>query len=509
MAARYRQESMDVMRGIVFLSSQMVLRFLKSGAFDDLDQQHDLIYALLKETQENPQQYQEMGLGPFLAERADRVVWLFNDVTRFPVWRELFDISAFLHEDISSSFALKNRRLRYQSPDRARELDRLAHSQDYATLRLAREAQLGYHPEIVGVLRRFRPDYAVLPSGGIDFMADDVLQACEAFGVPVFMPIANWDNLTSKGILFRRPAMMGVWGEQTREHAIRVQKMPPEDVRVIGAPQYPHDLSDPPFDPVAYRAILGLPPEGRILLFTGALRAFDETEVLQTIERAIDDGTLPADWHVLYRPHPWRQKRQHEANFFDQTWQHVTLDPGVAQGYRLSKGMAQQKGLFMFEMDHLFKVYRLVDAQISVMSTVLIEGMMYGLPTMGLAYNDGKNLSSMEEFSDPEHFKELFDLDEIILCEEKAQFMACLQRMLARVGDPGHPDTLREASRFFIYQTPAQTYGQRLTAAVQAMLDRPREAPNFEALPRAARWRNAAPFMLRSLPVKLKRRLRG
>jgi len=176
----------------------------------------------------------------------------------------------------------------------------------------------------------------VSPSGLLDYIADDTLQLAEPYRIPTILLCANWDNLSSKGILYRTPTIVGVWGEQTKKHAMEVQGFPSEQVRIIDSPHLEAFRSIQSEDIKALRAHLHVPETGRLILFAGCVRTFDETEILAEIEKFIDSRELPPS-HVIFRPHPRRATRRDELSFFDRQWNHVTMDHKLVRSYQAQK----------------------------------------------------------------------------------------------------------------------------------------------------------------------------
>ena len=123
----------------------------------------------------------------------------------------------------------------------------------------------------------------VFITGVAGFIGSNLADRLLADGVQV----TGWDNLSSKGLLYHKPAMMGVWGEQNRTHGITIQDMPAERVHVVGAPHYEYFRNPPAVNVAESRKALGLPPEGLLILFAGTMRLFDETDFLKEIDAKI------------------------------------------------------------------------------------------------------------------------------------------------------------------------------------------------------------------------------
>ena len=465
------------MKGLVFISSsEIVLRFFGSGAFDALEEEHDLTYIVLQSS--------DLLLQKDLQEsvfKGRKVRWIPLYLERFRRWNEQFDISCMVYQDRSSSFAVRYQEQKRQDPQRFIELEKKARPGGYEKQREASESYMGINPDMLNLVMDLKPDFFVLPSALLDYITDDVLQLADALKVPTLMLVSGWDNLSSKGLIYHQPTMIGVWGEQSRDHAVSVQNASPDAVHVVGCPHYENFRSSEEMDRGELRKGFGLPVDGHVVLFAGTLRLFDETQLLKELDRAIETGLLPP-MKILYRPHPWRDARRDEDDFFQYEWRHITMDAQIADTYKATKATNQNSTSdnFLFRMQHLPRLYRAVDALISPMSTVLLEGLLFGLPTMAVAFNDGKHSWSADKVSRMMHFKELYDVPGLIVCRDRNQFFPQLKQLIAKIGDVEFSSTLRKHTGFFVHQDD-RSYGERVAALVEKMLAETTDKPNYQS----------------------------
>jgi len=460
------------MKGIVVLNGiSMVHRFLGKDAFRNLEAEHELVFAILGDSAQIRKDLSASGLR--LLDN-HRVVWLRFYQSRFKHWLTLFNISCILYQDKSSSFKVRYQESRSSGWDR---LERLAQPDIYQSYRKQIQERMGLHPGLLDLMLREQPDFIVVPSSGVDQVTDDVLQMGNKLGIPTLMLIFNWDNLSSKGIYHFHPTLLGVWGEQSRRHAIDIQGFEANHVFSIGAVQYPSIEALPPVNRAAIRMDMGLPADVTTVLFAGTLRLFDETTLLQRVEEAIESGTLPKI-HVLYRPHPWRHRRTDEPNFLDFEWKHITLDPSIASIYEVAKQSSKNINM-VYDTDTLLNLYQVVDAVISPMSTILLESMMFGLPTMAVAFTDGKHSWSADKVSQMHHFKELYAIPELLVCREQGQFFDLVKQLVAQIGNPSVKSALQAVSRDCLFQDAQHTYAERVGVLVDKLMKESSVPPNY------------------------------
>jgi len=200
------------------------------------------------------------------------------------------------------------------------------------------------------------------------------------------------------------------------------------------------------------------------------------------MDHAIESGALPA-MHVIYRPHPWRAKRQQEENFFHLPWSHVFMDPQMIDTY----GETKEKGVtlgpesFLYRMEHLTQLYQTVDCVISPMSTVLLEALLFGLPTMAVAFGDRKHSWSADKVSRMLHFKELYEVPGIIVCRDRVDFFRDVCQLVSQIYNGALRTALRQSTNYFVYQDD-RCYADRVASLVETMLSCIKSQPAYESV---------------------------
>jgi FkbM family methyltransferase len=158
-------------------------------------------------------------------------------------------------------------------------------------------------------LARHAPDVVVV-TPGVHFgsVQSDFIKSAQARGVPVWMLLFSWDNLSSKGALHVAPDLLFVWNERQRQEASELHDYPPANVIPIGAPRFDdffglrsrvpgQDFLEP----------LGLDPSRPTLLYVCSSRfiASRELPFIRTWLEAIRGAPDPlGSCNVIVRPHP-------------------------------------------------------------------------------------------------------------------------------------------------------------------------------------------------------------
>lgn len=157
---------------------------------------------------------------------------------------------------------------------------------------------------------RPRPD-AVLVTPGIHFGSAqaDFIKSARSAGIPVWMLLFSWDNLSTKGALHVAPDRMFVWNERQRVEAEALHGFPSDRVTVVGAPRFDEffDLR-PALTRPGFFAPLGLDPDRPTLLYVCSSR-FVVSRELSFVRRwlaalrSAPDAALRGS-NVVVRPHP-------------------------------------------------------------------------------------------------------------------------------------------------------------------------------------------------------------
>src|SRR5688572_8205012 len=158
-------------------------------------------------------------------------------------------------------------------------------------------------------LRSVAPD-VVLVTPGLHFGSGqaDVVKSAQGLGIPTWMLLFSWDNLSTKGALHVAPDLMFVWNERQRREAVELHDYPSDRVVVVGAPRF-----DPFFalrSAIARRDFfspIDLDPAVPTLLYLCSSRfiAEDEPRFIASWLGAIRAaGGRLATCNVLIRPHP-------------------------------------------------------------------------------------------------------------------------------------------------------------------------------------------------------------
>ena len=316
------------------------------------------------------------------------------------------------------------------------------------------------NPDLSLIVERGEYDLIVFPSSAADSTSADLARIGQKMGIPTLCLIDNWDNLTSKTTFWARPSHLGVWGEQAVEQACRIHDFNRAQVHPIGTPrfdQYFDSRSSPPGKP-----IYPFP----YVLFVGSAMPFDEIGALHRLEELMEESRIiSSDLRIVYRPHPWQQKRSVSAKFDGGDFDRTVLDTQIAIAY--SGGVKAEFTNTSFQPDLAYypRVFRGATAVIGPLTTMLFEGALALKPVLGLAYDDDVHPNTSRRYFT--HFDGVEAIPEFRICSDVESLGTALSATLS----PGtiSPEKSDAATKYFLYKDHT-SYPERLAKLADSIL---------------------------------------
>lgn len=181
--------------------------------------------------------------------------------------------------------------------------------------------QLIPYPRLIrDCLGALNPDLVmVTPLFGHGSNQADYFKAAKELGIRSCVPVASWDNLSSKGVAHAKPDSVLVWNEPQKWEAVELQQLAAESVFVTGAHTYDHWFRwQPSTTREAFLSKLGLASERPYILFLGSSSfiAPNEPPVVLKWAKAIRESEDPGLRRagILIRPHPQNAQPWSEAD---------------------------------------------------------------------------------------------------------------------------------------------------------------------------------------------------
>ncbi len=254
------------------------------------------------------------------------------------------------------------------------------------------------------LIKKIDPSIVLIPSSAHEGVSFETIRICKKLGIPTFMLIDNWDNISSKTIFTYLPDFLGVWSRQAVEHAVKIRDMPKEKIFILGTPRFVDYFK------LRNKKLPSLYPF-KYILFAGCSFGFDELTCLKKLDEIIEKRDL--DVRVVYRPHPWRKHRKGADTFFEYDFKNTTIDEQAKLYYKRDED-DEFNDFYRPELGYYPKLLANMEFMICPLSTMMIEGLIFNKKVFALAYDDNAHTVSPKVVYDRyEHYRGIEKLKNI------------------------------------------------------------------------------------------------
>lgn len=296
-------------------------------------------------------------------------------------------------------------------------------------------------------LLTFDPDLVVHPTVLEGYFVNDLLMLRSRTNTPVWFFMNSWDNPSTKRAVIGLPDKLFVWGEQTKNHAVKYMGMPANQIVIFGAAQ---------FDVYKNSSIVGRKVGGKHksviqILYAGSSRGSDEFSHLLAIDRVL--SSVPTKVECIYRPHPWGNGGVQGWRIKQFKFQNIVIDPSMVD---YVEKLDSEGNLGITRPDYLdtARILHCVDAVLSPLSTILLEAQMLGKPVGAILYKDEKVVAknAVRFAAGHPHFDEFLKVDEVVKFEKIDNLERDLIKVLNLIEDESYVSSAKAASKFFCPQ---------------------------------------------------------
>ncbi len=449
------------MKILVFVDHDIIIRhFLHSHVFDELVRQHDVVFVFPEIGHKRiTSDLSTLGLGNV----GMRILPVSNQ--RLRIWQGLM-LADTLRWRPGSHYAAMRRFHRSAGGRRAALLySVLAMPGLFQIFRAWSHHRVGFRPyrDLDALLDLERPQVLIHPTVLAGVFINDLVAASRSRSVPLVAIMNSWDNPSTKRAMTGRPDWLLVWGPQTRSHAIKFMEMSPERVVCFGAAQFDLYRNPPRIDREVFCRQHGIRSDARVLLYAGSSKGTDEFSHLCLLDDAIDQGAL-GNAIVVYRPHPWGDGGKGGSRIFDYHWRNVRIEHTM-RGYleRVKTGSA---GITTPDYRDTHDLLSSVDALVSPLSTIIIEGALHGKPVLCFLPKEDDKASHFAFALPMTHFEDFFDEPSFFVARGESSLIPAVRSLLDKVGNKDFEQELRLACAHFVSPFD-RAYGERLAEFIE------------------------------------------
>jgi hypothetical protein len=433
------------LRVAIFIEHDIIYRhFIQSRAFKKLGREADVTFVFAAPGPENKRLNTE--LKPKEIDGGIELLQVEPD--RVFLWRRLFQVSQLVWRPGAEWKQLRALTRYFIGRNATFLYSMLALPGVYQIFRYWTYGRINRQPSrMEALVRRLDLDVLVHPTVFEGYFINDFILAGRRLGIPTIAIMNSWDNPSSKRSVIGVPDWVLVWGPQTRAHAVKYMGVAPERAVLFGAAQF--DVFGRParITREQFCTEYGIDGHKRILLYAGSSKGADEFEHLRMIEDAIDRGEL-TDVAVIYRPHPWGHGGHKGERLISHSWRHVVIDKSM-RSY-LQSVAAGKKSVYLADYADTHDLLSCVDALVSPLSTIILEGALHGKPVLCLLA-ERKGQSSFDLQKGLVHFKDMYDCPSILMAHSEGELLPKIGELIGRVGDAAFASSLRAACRHFVF----------------------------------------------------------
>jgi len=299
-------------------------------------------------------------------------------------------------------------------------------------------------------------EFLLIPSSAYEPLVPRLIYEAKKQNTKTVLLVDNWDNLSSKSILWERPNILACWGPQSISHAINIQGMQPNSCVAIGTPRIDHYFS------VRHKSI---PSQFSFpyILFLGSSVPYKEAEFLAELDSEITkDRDAFLRHKVLYRPHPlrggWQLPNIHALH-------NTIIDPDLEERFR-SGDLRNNRSGQMPPLENYPNLLTNATIIVSGLTSMIFEGTIFWKKCTVLAFDEPFNLTNPRRMREEYlHFRGIENLPnlDLVFCQQEA-----IQSIRNNLSNPNvirKDDIDKALSEFLLFDSTS--YSARLNNVVK------------------------------------------
>jgi hypothetical protein len=258
-------------------------------------------------------------------------------------------------------------------------------------------------------------DLVIFPSSAYESFGLHLTLIQKQLKSPVLFLIDNWDNLSSKSIMWERPNFVATWGEQSKRHACEIQGFRQDQVFILGTARFSNYID-------MRRIEINSNFDFEYILFLGSSLPFNEIKCLEILNSEIQKHkNIYKNLKIIYRPHPYGISIKNKTSL--DHLEFVMIDPDLS-------GAAGE----FTSIDYFPLILKNAKAVIGGLTSMLIEASIFGRNIVALAHREKYNVASPHKmYKYYEHFKGIDKLPNLALCESLEKLPELFQSALTNI----------------------------------------------------------------------------
>jgi len=242
--------------------------------------------------------------------------------------------------------------------------------------------------------------------------------------------VKSWDNPTTKGMIRGNKAdRLIVHNETLKKEMIELHDFPPEKIYVAGIPHFDIYTDNSKLSRrKEFFNKIGADLNKKLIFFCAAGDdiAPNDPEVLEILDKLIEEGTISFPVQILVRPHPKYPGVDETARRCKNT---ILDRPGIRVTQSFSSWEFEEKDII-----HLFNSLYHCDLMINTASTTTIEACIFDKPVINIGFDGFKKKNfyqSVERFYSFTHYQSIVRTGGIRVVKNKEELAEAVNSYLS------------------------------------------------------------------------------
>ena len=264
-------------------------------------------------------------------------------------------------------------------------------------------SKLKLNSEISGIVDRLKPDLIIYTTHCFEPEAFMIPKIAKNVGAKTFFLVDNWDNISCKTVFFNKPDFLGVWGQQSKNHAVKIQNIDKKNIFLTGSPKFDNYI-------FLRKKILKNIFKHKYVLFFGIVELYNDIEVLRQLDEEISNNkSIYKNFKIVFRPHPSRPNIFLHSKKI-KSFQNIIFDPNM-------KKFLKSKNMKYLNNDDLYFERLLSNSLFNVggLTTVTIESLIFKKKQIFYCYKEKDNITDPKSlFENSLHFEKIDQVSALI-----------------------------------------------------------------------------------------------
>lgn len=259
------------------------------------------------------------------------------------------------------------------------------------------------------LLKKYDPSAVLVPD--IILGTDRVLlRTAKRLGYKTIGMVRSWDNLTAKGVIQVMPDWLIAQTTKMKKEAVLFGDMPPEKILICGVAQFDEYWKPPTVTREQFFDSLKIPHDRRIILcapFFGEYSQKSGLMLVGALAKAIDDGRLPHNTHLLVRYRPEDGTAEDAPKDFGHS--HITATAPYSKTFATPRGKKDYE-FTRDDVELMVNSLRYSDVTLNTISTLTVDAVALDKPVVNIRFDidpETPAINKVELYSYFDHYKAL------------------------------------------------------------------------------------------------------